>query len=74
MIGVLAVFGTLMAIGTVADGILNILKLEIIPERFLQVIPSLIIFSRYIPKTIFLAGFPRVLSLWQHIKVIQHRD
>lgn len=66
MIGLLAVFGTLMAIGTVADGILNILKLEIIPEKFLQVIPtlpSLIIFSRYIPTTIFLAGFPRVLRL-----------
>ena len=37
MIGVLAAFGTLMAIGTVADGILNILKLDIIPEKFLQV-------------------------------------
>ena len=40
MIGVLAAFGTLMTIGTVADGILNILKLEIIPEKFLQVILS----------------------------------
>ena len=40
MIGVLAAFGTLMAIGTVADGLLNILKLEIIPEKFLQVILS----------------------------------
>ena len=37
MIAVLAIFGTLIAIGTVADSILNIIKLEIIPEKFLQV-------------------------------------
>ena len=40
MIGVLAFFGTLIAIGTVADVILNILKLDIIPEKFLQVTNS----------------------------------
>ena len=37
MITVFAIFGTLIAIGTIADGILNIMKLEIIPEKFLQV-------------------------------------
>ena len=37
MIAVLAIFGTLIAIGTIADGILNIMKLDIVPERFLQV-------------------------------------
>ena len=37
MIAVFAIFGTLIAIGTIADSILNIIKLEIIPEKFLQV-------------------------------------
>ena len=37
MITVFAIFGSLIAIGTIADGILNIMKLEIIPEKFLQV-------------------------------------
>lgn len=32
-----AIFGTLIAIGTVADGLLNIMKLEIVPEKFLRV-------------------------------------
>ena len=37
MITLFAIFGTLIATGTIADGILNIMKLEIIPEKFLQV-------------------------------------
>ena len=37
MISVFAIFGTLIAIGTIADGILNIMKLDIVPEKFLQV-------------------------------------
>ena len=37
MIAVFAIFGTLIAIGTIADGILNIMKLDIVPEKFLQV-------------------------------------
>ena len=42
MITVFAIFGTLIAIGTVADGILNIMKLEIVPEKFLRVALKLI--------------------------------
>ena len=49
MIGVLAFLGTLIAIGTVADGILNILKLDIIPEKFLQVTNSFLVYMRFIP-------------------------
>ena len=59
MIVILALFGTLMVIGTIADGILNILQLEIIPEKFLQVN-----FSIYkINLTIFYCRFSKVSQL-----------
>ena len=37
MIALLAIFGILLAIGTIADFILNILNLRVLPEKFLQV-------------------------------------
>ena len=58
MIAVLAIFGTLIAIGTIADGILNIMKLDIVPERFLRVKTFYRIYSYPDP-----SGFPRLLSL-----------
>ena len=66
MIGLLAVFGTLIAIGTIVDGILNISIMgSIISEKFLQVISFLYMNSKCIriPLTIFLTGFPRFLCL-----------
>ena len=60
MITVFAIFGTLIAIGTIADGILNIMKLEIIPEKFLQVALNFIAFNYTYSAY---SGFPRILSL-----------
>ena len=62
MIGVFAFFGTLIAIGTVADVILNILKLDIIPEKFLQVTnPFLFVWDSF--HISILVDFPSFLSL-----------
>ena len=58
MIAVFAIFGTLIAIGTIADSILNIIKLEIIPEKFLQVQ-----FQRIFHLLMFSSVFSRIFSL-----------
>ena len=62
MIGLLAVFGTLIAIGTIVDGILKISIMgSIISEKFIQVISFLYMNSKCIriPLTIFSDRFSK---------------
>ena len=69
MIALLSIFGILLTIGTLADFILNILNLQTLPEKFLQV-P--IVLSNKGLKVIFTLDIPRLLNLHQHYQAFQH--
>ena len=72
MIALLAIFGILLTIGTIADFILNILNLRVLPEKFLQV--KIKVFEKIINFSQLCLDVPRVFNLHEHYQVVQYTE